>query len=502
LSALAGVALFGFAVQAQNLFADRSFAGFFEGVPYWFLVFALVFVAWAFPIHYNARRTLTEDAWLLPYRFRIHITRAASHTAVHELRERRLPDRMDAQSHCLDSVRRDPGWTVGLSGRHQRRRRAAGGGRGEDPTLAPDYSGIIFRFRRVSPTFPVTGHARLDARRPNSNVRRRTNKALEGFYRVSAALTLLIFFVAYTRPEELADRAPRAMLAPLLLGSLVIFLGWVAREGNRRGVPALTAIIAIFVLATGLNTRLNDVRVLKLANEKHFENRQIDIREAVNRWRSANGCEAETSSCPPALIVAAEGGASRAAFMTATVIGHLIDREGELGDRPDQRAPGRRIFAISGVSGGASGAAVVRAAIEDSLAAPETGPPCANPQRNWFSNPVGGAKYKTSWRSCLQLLVSGDYLSSAFVGFGFRDNFAPPGFVAADRAALLEQAWERHYDYVVHEKPSGSQRGRDCDENSSQGLCRTSATRNIWARVSGRLSCFSTELQSTRAGAS
>jgi hypothetical protein len=34
-------------------------------------------------------------------------------------------------------------------------------------------------------------------------------------------------------------------------------------------------------------------------------------------------------------------------------------------------------------------------------------------------------EFRTSWRACLQLLVSGDYLSPVFVGMGVCDNFAP-----------------------------------------------------------------------------
>ena len=65
------------------------------------------------------------------------------------------------------------------------------------------------------------------------------------------------------------------MLAPLLLGSLLLFLGWIAREGDRRGFPALAALLAICVLTTGLNARLNDVRTL--AKDDKFEDRQIDF---------------------------------------------------------------------------------------------------------------------------------------------------------------------------------------------------------------------------------
>ena len=480
LSGLAGVILFWVAVPAQNLFADQSFAGLYQ-VLYWLGVFALVFLVWAFPIHYNARRTLDKKAWLLPYRFRAHLGRGVSESVVDKLRVQhgfltKWTPRIIALLPFVAIL-------FGLRGAWD-----ALDGAGALPQAVEARTQLKFLFALDVMTAALflafvvfrqpllkRVQARLEARRPNTDQRGKSEIALEWFYRVSAALTLLVFLVAYFWPELLADRFPRAMLAPLLLGSLVLFLGWIAREGDRRGFPALAALLAICVLTTGLNTRLNDVRTL--AKGDKFEDRQIDFPEAVKNWRVANGCAdpAPASSCPPALIVAAEGGASRAAFMTATVVGHLMDRDGELGDDPDLKSPGRRIFAISGVSGGSVGAVVIRAAIEDSLTKTHGKPPCANDQRNWFQNPVGepNDSYGTSWRSCLQLLVGGDFLSSAFVGFGFRDNFAPPYFGIEDRAALLEQAWERHYDYVVNEPPSWPQIGRDCDATSREGLCRS-----------------------------
>src|ERR1700733_11623315 len=87
LSGLAGVILFSVAVPAQNLFADQSFTGPYQ-VLYWLGVFALVFVVWAFPIHYNARRTLNRKAWLLPYRFRSQLNRDVSESVIRNLRIR------------------------------------------------------------------------------------------------------------------------------------------------------------------------------------------------------------------------------------------------------------------------------------------------------------------------------------------------------------------------------------------------------------------------------
>jgi hypothetical protein len=88
------------------------------------------------------------------------------------------------------------------------------------------------------------------------------------------------------------------------------------------------------------------------------------------------------------------------------------------------------------------------------------------------------APLRVSWRSCLQALVSGDYLSDGFIGLVFRDNLAPrQWFIGekswfADRAALLEQSWERHYALVADQHDGLPQAGDVCDEKSNRGMCR------------------------------
>src|SRR5262249_62137257 len=139
------------------------------------------------------------------------------------------------------------------------------------------------------------------------------------------------------------------------------------------------------------------------------------------------------------------GGPSRAAFLTATTVGALTDAGRQNGEFGDVR---KRIFAMSTVSGSSVGAIVIRAALTDAL---ESGrpsdPPCVKgtSQRAWFRsiNPkddafAAAADITKSWRDCLQLLLSGDFLSPVMVGLVYRDQFPMP--FLEDRATLLEQA--------------------------------------------------------------
>lgn len=130
--------------------------------------------------------------------------------------------------------------------------------------------------------------------------------------------------------------------------------------------------------------------------------------------------------------------------------------DAETGKRPvwaeaEQYRPfGKQLFAISAVSGGALGAAVVHAALADSQRklGEATQPPCnqeAFNDHDWFAakrevlEPSEDAT--KSWKACLQLLVAGDFLSPVFVGLT-RD---PLPLARDDRATLLERAWEERY---------------------------------------------------------
>jgi hypothetical protein len=110
-----------------------------------------------------------------------------------------------------------------------------------------------------------------------------------------------------------------------------------------------------------------------------------------------------------------------------------------------------RVFAISGVSGGALGAAVFSALLK---ARQETGGPVAAPcDRHgrgafWFRpfDPQG-------WRDCLQLILSEDFLSPSVLGLAFRDQLPFLDlFASIDRAALLEDAWISAFGSYVKPK--------------------------------------------------
>ncbi|WP_281806148.1 hypothetical protein [Methylocystis echinoides] len=418
LSALAGFLLFSFVPQARDLFDDISYGP----LPYspfawgmWLLFFVYVFLIWAFPVHFAARAILRTEAWMIPSRLRAAVKddglgcgEAVKEELAHIRRE-------------IDGCIR---WTPRILG--------------SLPFVAGFVVFVIYRQR----IFTMSG---------------RSAEVLA----VASALAVTVFFIlSYFAPFLQAGIAPRALVVPFLFGSLVFLGAALSWLGDLVGLPLLAGAIALAFGVTAFNQHFNDLRVLDGA-PKDLARRQIEIADAVGKWKSANHCEGD-KPCPPALIVAGEGGASRAAFAAATAIGDVLERSKQLPDH-NELSPARRIFALSGVSGGALGAATVRTALWDALSRNGAAPPCRRAPQYWFGATEGDAEARVAsdWRACLQALVSGDYLTAAFIGLGFRDNLSPPAHIVSgptllrdDRAALVERAWESYYDDVVEGRRS------------------------------------------------
>jgi hypothetical protein len=473
-SAIGGLLLFGWVDQAQNLFADRSFDAYFLGAHYWLAVFGATFLVWAFPVHYAARRVLEdgEKAWMIPYRLRREMSEADARALRAAVWRRYEKSFIAWTPRALGLL---PFLAVALGLLGARGALADADALSVTKETERQISALLALDALFAAGFVVFVVFRRGlARRMSSRI------DLDRLAMASLCVTSSFFLLALAWPFFLSDHAPRALLVPFLFGSLVLAASWLVRKGYETGAPLLLLAIVVAAGLTAANTHLNDVRTLPDGARPKTE-RQIELSRAVARWKAANGCD---DRCPPALIVAAEGGASRAAFMAATVIGELIDHEPSLRDADSVSAPGRRIFALSGVSGGAFGAATIRAALADAAEVGSRTPPCVNSARVWFGDHAT-RRDTFSWRECLQLLVSGDYLSPAFVGLGFRDNLSPRRWLVGaepwmeDRAALLEKAWERHYEFVTNpaykdDYWSGTliQTGRVCEAGSTKGLCR------------------------------
>jgi hypothetical protein len=322
------------------------------------------------------------------------------------------------------------------------------------------------------------------------------------------AIISVAFLAAFIFPFELSGKyARRAVLLVFMLGAWVLGLTYLSAWSHRLKAPLIVLVIGFVVVISTLSTRFHDVRAIEQPtppdNPPSVAERQKRLDQAILEWKelhniSGKDCLGAKSGCARPIIVAGQGGASRAAFFTATVLGELLDRTrypelledavsaaspGGTSSRPDDF--GRRLFAISSVSGSSLGAVVFRAALADAsdikTAGAEKPPsgqtsaetaktddisapnkewrwqrgPCHRPDDQWFhySNDRT-SPFPWTWRDCLQVILSGDFLSPVFVGLAFRDHLsiAPGRFnrpLWTDRATLLEEAWERRYEQVV-----------------------------------------------------
>ncbi len=265
-----------------------------------------------------------------------------------------------------------------------------------------------------------------------------------------------------------AENLPRAMSVPFVLGGWLPLTVLLSGLGSRFRAPLILAGILLVTLLPLLFGDNYAIRRIPFAQDK---DRFIDLKDAIAWWRNAN---CDSKGCPRPIIVAAAGGASRAGFFTASTIGQLLDDKLMLDGRghglsPDKMA--NRIFALSTVSGSSVGAMLTVAA----MASADNGvQPCTRD-----TAPLWDGGKINSWRSCLEALTSGDFLTPIFTGFVFRDIFG--FFKWPDRGTLLERSIEDHFArFIAKAKNPG---GLACAGNLECGFTTLRPTKERWLPI-------------------
>jgi hypothetical protein len=146
----------------------------------------------------------------------------------------------------------------------------------------------------------------------------------------------------------------RATLLPIVLGAWLPALTLLALLSNRFQFPFIAAVIAVAVLSALV---VGDGHEVRLLQGKPPAQKTMTLSEAVEAWKSANNC-GTGNPCPRPLIVAGEGGGSRAAYLIASVLGRLEDETFDAAASNAGRRFSQQLFAISSVSGSAVGAAM------------------------------------------------------------------------------------------------------------------------------------------------
>ena len=167
----------------------------------------------------------------------------------------------------------------------------------------------------------------------------------------------------------------RAPLLLLLLGAWVPFITILVLLSKRHQFPFIVSFIAAGVFISLFIGDGHDARIIKLSEAQRAALKPATFAEALRDWKAASdwnakGCERlpagapQLASCPRPILVAAEGGGSRAAFFLASFLGALEDESLDGRINPQGRPFHQQLFAISGVSGGAVGAAFFVSALK------------------------------------------------------------------------------------------------------------------------------------------
>ncbi len=205
--------------------------------------------------------------------------------------------------------------------------------------------------------------------------------------------------------------------------------GWeaVAQLGFGRRTSWISLFLITIIVASVLDTKggYHDARVAeRFGPSAHLYS---NLEDAFTQWKTAQaGCPGVDGGAVPLVLVAAPGGGIRAAYWTASAMQDLFGSDGT-------SCASRRVFAMSGVSGGSVGTAAWVATTA--------------------SNHERGGIDQTP-RATVAFISEDRSLASTLVGMLLRDSFQPLiglGKSGLDRASLMENGWEESAGVFTHE---------------------------------------------------
>ena len=249
---------------------------------------------------------------------------------------------------------------------------------------------------------------------------------------------LMILF-AY-RAVQVAPYLGSTTVALLAVTGLIPVGSFLVYLGNRASLPVVTLVL----IWAAISTYAADNHYVRLYADMHsyrlpdpppaLTESLPEIKDYFADW--AAGLAPNSRGGVPILIVTAEGGGIRAAYWTALVLGELEDQASAAG-----LDFGRRVFAISGVSGGSLGAAVFAALVANQRVGSGPKPPDRCP-----ADP--GVDITTT-RGRAERVLHYDFLSPTVAVMLFSDlfqQFVPYGFLN-DRAVALERSVQAAWDF-------------------------------------------------------
>ncbi|MEY9459693.1 hypothetical protein ABH973_000106 [Bradyrhizobium ottawaense] len=191
-------------------------------------------------------------------------------------------------------------------------------------------------------------------------------------------------------------------------------------------LPLTTTLVVLAVVFSWYD--LNDNHPIRRAAEK-ANKKPEDVQTAFEKWLVARPDLLRFDEYP-VFVVSAEGGGIRAAFFTAVTLGRIVDRCPRMANH---------FFAISGVSGGAIGAALFAAALE-------ARPPNTSDRRCDLTAPA-----EPIYEKALAEILTDDHLTPLISRMLFPDmlqRFLPFPVYRFDRQLGLELSLERSFRRV------------------------------------------------------
>ena len=201
----------------------------------------------------------------------------------------------------------------------------------------------------------------------------------------------------------------------LAVGLIIPVMVTLTQTGRGIGLPVSAALLAWAGLISVWNDAHQVGRRALFVDQATFPTRgeRVDLRTAYRRWRATAPV---VNGSPRLVLIASEGGASRAGHWTGQVLAKLHDRsKGRLA---------AATFAINSVSGGSVGAVGYAALLQ------------------------GAGEGAADFPGRLAALTGGDALGPVLAGAFFPDlvqRFLPVPLLP-DRAQALEGAWEAHWN--------------------------------------------------------
>ncbi|MFG6443340.1 hypothetical protein [Roseateles sp. LKC17W] len=238
---------------------------------------------------------------------------------------------------------------------------------------------------------------------------------------VAAMLVLqwAVFAALLAWPEATARAFGAPALVLLALGSWIVFGGILLTYVPKAlfGYPLTALPLLLFALFAPLNDNH------RVADPERSASRPNLNRQPAEAWLQGWLRTVGADGKRPLVIVAAAGGASRAAYWSSAALARLQD----LGEQ-DGVNFADAVFTISGTSGGALGAASFVAALDARRQAQDT-TAC------------------TPWK-LVRDFTGQDHLAAPVGGLLYADlmqRFLPVAFPGADRSLMLEQVWARDW---------------------------------------------------------